>query len=222
MPNLVYNTIKISGRKECVDKVMNRILVTKSYIKEIEKRNKGLDEDFQISTPAVGKLSFNRLIPKPTNIYCGELTNLEIMQYGEENCWRRWNRSHWGTKWDAYGQKISMPSDRELKMCFITAWDPPIYYLEKLSQVCVAEKCDMSGSFYDSFDEEGICFIDVDNGFCIDWPFDEEWVDQMENIRIPPECLKTLFQQVEEKKEKKTGTPSSWGDNIKISFGRDM
>ena len=75
MPNLVYNTIKISGRKECVDKVMNRILVTKSYIKEIEERNKGLDEDFQISTPAVGKLSFNRLIPKPTNIYCGELTN---------------------------------------------------------------------------------------------------------------------------------------------------
>ena len=174
MSSYTYNSITIKGTKASVSKVKSRILVTEEYIKELEKRNEGLEENFQIHIPSIGKLSFNRLIPRPTNIYSGMLSDDEKEKYGAENCWYDWNCDHWGTKWDAYDQSIKMPSKTVLNIGFMTAWCPPINYLEALAQVCVEECCEMSGKFWIEDDVSGKFYIDENNEFQMEL-LEEDW-----------------------------------------------
>lgn len=195
MPNHVDNIIKISGTKESVDRVMDRIFVTEDYIQEIKKRNEGLDEKFQISIPNIGGLSFNRLVPKPTNVFRGEISDFEEQQYEDEN----WNISNWGTKWDAYNVKHYKSSDKALRIFFTTAWSPPIYYLEKLAEVCIQEGCKMRCKFeelcIDGF-QYGQCYIDSENKLCIVWPPLEEMIDFVEFILFTPTLYTKTLEEI--------------------------
>lgn len=177
MANHAYIRIEIGGTKESVARVKNRILVTEDYITEINKRNDGLDEDFKIEIPKLGELTFNRLVPKPTNIYCGdigyELRGDELYcrafeTYGGKSCWWAWNEDHWGTISDAYRQSIKMPSAEVLYIDFVTSWSPPYEYLEKLAQACIAERCDMRGCFNLECSKVGEFYIDSNNELCIE------------------------------------------------------
>lgn len=171
MPNHIQSIITISGTKESVERVKNRILVTEEYINEVNERNKDLKDNFKIAKPALGRLTFNRLIPTPTNIFQGNLSKIEEDLYGEENCWYEWRIKNWGTKWDAYEQEIQMIDDDIMLIMFQTAWNAPIPYMEELAKVCVEEGCEMSGKFADEDfgGNMGIYYINEDNEFAVEW-----------------------------------------------------
>lgn len=171
MPNHIQSIITISGTKESVERVKNRILVTEDYIKEVNERNKNLEDNFKIATHELGQLTFNRLIPMPTNIFMGDLSKTEEDKYGAENCWYEWRIKNWGTKWDAYQQEIQMLDDDILQIMFQTAWSAPIPYMEELAKVCVEEGCEMSGKFADEDfgGNMGIYYINYDDEFAVEW-----------------------------------------------------
>lgn len=171
MPNHVQSIITISGTKESVERVKNRILVTEKYINEVKERNNGLAENFRIPERIIGALTFNRLIPTPTNIFQGDLSIEEEKKYGEENCWYEWRIKNWGTKWDAYDVEIQMDGDDIMSIMFQTAWSAPIPYIDKLAELCVEEGCEMSGYFSDEdfCSNMGIYYINEDNKLDIEW-----------------------------------------------------
>lgn len=172
MPNHVQSIITISGTKESVERVKNRILVTEEYLNEVKERNKGLKDCFKINEDyGIGTLTFNRLIPTPTNIFQGNLSAEEEKKYGEENCWYHWRIKNWGTKWDAYDVEIHMDGDDVMTIMFQTAWNAPIPYMKKLAEVCTEEGCEMSGYFSDEdfASNMGIYFIDFDGNLDIEW-----------------------------------------------------
>lgn len=75
-----------------------------------------------VSMPSLlidGKLTFNKFIPQPRQMYQGDLS-LE-----DEKCfpcnWKSWNRENWGTKWDACRSEAVLNTLR-----FKTAWSPPM------------------------------------------------------------------------------------------------
>ena len=165
MASLSRNDLTISGAKEGVERVMERILVTEDYMKEIEKRNESVGKDYRIDIPEIGKLTFNRLVPTPTNIYQGMLDANK--EKNVKDNWYDWNCEHWGTKTDAYDdQIITRAADGVLMIAFKTAWCPPFYYLEKLTQVCLEEGCVMYGYFLIETNEEGVFYIDG-NELCV-------------------------------------------------------
>ena len=163
MTDQCYTNITIRGTKESVAKVKNRILVTEDYVKEIKRRNEDLEKVFQISIPNIGEISFNRLIPTPTNIYFGSLSKEEIIKYGFKNCSLVWSSTYWSTEWDAYHQSIKMKSEEVLNIDFCTARRPPYNYLIALAKVCVEEGCDMKGNYDKDYFIEGDFYIDKNN-----------------------------------------------------------
>jgi len=172
MPNHIQSIITISGTKESVERVKNRILVTEEYISELNERNKNLADDFKTVIPKLGTLTMNRLIPKPTNIFQGEfLTKATEDKYGKENCWFDWNIQHWGTKWDVYDEEITMLNDNVMQIMFQTAWHAPMPYMEQLAKVCVEEGCKMSGMFCDEdfASNMGLYIINENNEFDVEW-----------------------------------------------------
>ena len=171
MPNYIQSIITISGTKESVERVKNRILVTEEYINEIKERNNGLAENFRIPERTIGTLTFNRLIPIPTNIFQGDLSVEEEKKYGEENCWYRWQINNWGTKWDACEVEIQMYDDDVMGIMFQTAWNAPLPYMQEFAKVCVEEGCEMSGKFSDEDfgGNMGIYFINEDKEFDVEW-----------------------------------------------------
>ena len=219
MPDDIDNIITISGPKESVDRVKNRILVTEEYIEFVKKRNEGLDQHFHIRVPYLGGLTFNRLIPTPTNIYHGSLSDDEEKKYGEENCWFYWNVNNWGTKWDAYDVYTEPSPPGVFKIYFHTAWDPPIFYLEKLAEVCIEEGCDMNGVF-EEITIQGKCFIDGDNKFCIDWCAFEDYVYLARHIYFNPIFSKKFVRALEKEMGKQKYVTNSCLDEIKIPYKR--
>jgi hypothetical protein len=45
-----------------------------------------------------------------------------------------WQRTHWGTKWDAYEAELTDESVFYLRYEFTTAWAPPTEFLQKLRE----------------------------------------------------------------------------------------
>lgn len=176
MPNHIQSIITISGTKESVERVKNRILVTEEYNNEVKERNNGLAENFQIPERKIGALSFNRLIPTPTNIFQGDLSQEQEDMYGAENCWYEWRIKNWGTKWDAYEQEIQMLDDDMMQIMFQTAWSAPLPYMKELAKVCVEEGCELGGRFadedfggnmgyYSIMEDDG----DGEDKLCVEW-----------------------------------------------------
>lgn len=176
MPNHVQSQITISGTKESVERVKNRILVTEEYINEVKERNNGLGANFQIPERTIGTLTFDRLVPTPTNIFQGDLSSEDEKKYGAENCWYEWRIKNWGTKWDAYEVDVQMFCDMGVMgIMFQTAWSAPLPCMKKLAEICVEEGCEMSGKFADEDfgGNMGIYFINEDKEFDVEWHEDD-------------------------------------------------
>lgn len=73
---------------------------------------------------------FNKIIKTPDYIYQGNLGEKEREKYGKNN-WYDWNREHWGTKWNAYDQRI-IKGKSYVEFIFSTAWTMPYLIYEKL------------------------------------------------------------------------------------------
>jgi hypothetical protein len=74
------------------------------------------------------EFDFKSLIPMPSHIFTGDLGRKDEEKHGEENCWLKWCRFNWGTKWNAYDILVK---PGEIK--FDTAWNHPIPVLRQLS-----------------------------------------------------------------------------------------
>lgn len=78
-------------------------------------------------------IDFNILVPKPSNVWNGDVSSKHEKAFGE--CGLDWNRREWGTKWNAYGfdeggkyQSI-LRHDDKLVLTFQTAWSTPRKWL---------------------------------------------------------------------------------------------
>ena len=93
MPNYIKNRLTINGTKE--------------EIKEVKEFLQGVN----------GVIDFNKITPTPKWVYQGDISFVEEEKYGKENCWYEWNRTNWGTKWNAWDTKAN---DNIIE--FTTAW----------------------------------------------------------------------------------------------------
>lgn len=153
MPNYVQNQFVVEGKPEDIKKIIDLVTITPAFIEQVAKRNEGLDEKFKIYEPTeedLGQISFERLIPTPTNIFQAELKVSDEKKYGKENCWYDWRCKHWGCKWDAdecYANTNA--SGKKWFVEFTTPWDFPHPYMNALCKVVVENNCTLSGEFAD-------------------------------------------------------------------------
>lgn len=68
------------------------------------------------------QFDFKTLIPCPLSVYQGDISAEDDTDF--RGGWNEWNRSHWGTKWNAYGGSIGVDLDRWY-IRFDTAWAIP-------------------------------------------------------------------------------------------------
>lgn len=108
MPNYCHNTLSFHGDDKTISELRSRIITSKNL------------------------LTFERILPTPNEIVDGsnsmeELNRLEE-KYGYNN-WYDWRIHNWGTKWDATNSEIILEDQNNLKICFDTAWSPPMTWL---------------------------------------------------------------------------------------------
>lgn len=65
-------------------------------------------------------IDFEKIIPLPPHIFCGDLSEANEKRYGPNNCWRNWKVFNWGTKWNACD---TLREDNVIT--FSTAWSMP-------------------------------------------------------------------------------------------------
>ena len=53
---------------------------------------------------------------------------------GDTVWWYQWNVDNWGTKWDVVDCRMYL-EDNQMKFTFLTAWAPPINWLEKVGAI---------------------------------------------------------------------------------------
>lgn len=76
-----------------------------------------------------GQVDFNCVLPTPSNIYQGNLSEDAVKIHGD-NTWYTWNSRNWGVKWNAFDTlKKSAKS-----VYFCTAWTRPTALLLALSR----------------------------------------------------------------------------------------
>ena len=86
---------------------------------------------------------------------------------GDTVWWYQWNVDNWGTKWDVVDCRMYL-EDNQMKFTFLTAWAPPITWLEKVGAIFPNVWLKLE------YDEPGACFkgIACGRGEIID-----EWED---------------------------------------------
>ena len=95
------------------------------------------------------QIVFGVLLPRPAD---------------QEKNWWEWNNKNWGTKWEPNLDFIEL-KDSEVFMVFDTAWSPPIYWYEYITQQYDIE---VDATYL----EWGMCFCGIwENGD--EWYFDE-------------------------------------------------
>ena len=73
-----------------------------------------------------GEVDFNVLVPMPLNIWQGNVGRVHERTFQQNGL--DWSRKNWGTKWNAYSQKVTQ-TDNTLIIQFDTAWKPPYPWL---------------------------------------------------------------------------------------------
>ena len=121
MPNHVTNMIRFYGEQNDINTVLEII--------------KGDDTC----------IDFEKIVPMPDNIFCGNLGNKERELYGENN-WYDWSIHNWGTKWNAYSDYFD---EDENTMTFDTAWSCPIPVLDALARLCYDHNVSFDGKWAD-------------------------------------------------------------------------
>ena len=101
-----------------------------------------------------GKFSFETLIPRPINVYLGDLSSEDERDFS--NNWHSWNKENWGTKWGAYSQSCGIRDDDKAFIKFDTAWSVPYPVIAAFAN---RFKMEFIHSYYD----EGECFWGVES-----------------------------------------------------------
>ena len=112
MPNHVTSVITLSGD---------------------ESRIKAMLEAIKTNEYGIGSVDFEKILPMPDSIYCGDLGPKERAIYGDSN-WYDWRVTNWGTKWNCYGYTSDTVFEKD-KLKFLTAWSAPHPILNKLSEM---------------------------------------------------------------------------------------
>lgn len=107
MPNWCINILKVRGSKEAV--------------KDFDEKFKGLPADY--SELHGRDYCFNALYQMPK----------EIAEDQGSACYD-WSIENWGTKWDVYGEVKAVEIPEGYDYHFLTAWSPPISWLEKVAR----------------------------------------------------------------------------------------
>jgi hypothetical protein len=115
MPNHITNKLVINGTDEEVKEILDFLEI---------KGDKYMAEK---------TIDFNNITPMPKWVFQEDLSSDDELKYGEENCWLKWSRKNWGTKWNAY----CIPDDRSKGnvLYFTTAWNSPVDLIGKLSLI---------------------------------------------------------------------------------------
>jgi len=124
MPNWCENSLEVAGTKEDIKKFKSQANL----------------EAF-----------FESFIPKPSDIFLGDINQEAEKKYGDKN-WYDWNIKNWGTKWDASEPELMKETERMLIYNFLTAWSPPIEWLEKVTKLYPALR------FKLTYNEPGMAF----------------------------------------------------------------
>ncbi len=97
-------------------------------------------------------IDFEVLLPPPLNCWQGGVS-MEDRKLFPAN-WYDWNRSNWGTKWNAYGLESDAirQEDQFVILTFRTAWSPPYGWLCALFNRL---GCDMKISWLDEGAADG-------------------------------------------------------------------
>ncbi len=113
MPNHVYHSITVTGKKEAVDNFKKHFTVDKSQVVAFD---------------------FNTIIPMPEHIFHGNLGDEERTKYGRDN-WYDWSLDNWHTKWNAYDTELVEDADESFSFNFQTAWSFPQPIIDKLIEM---------------------------------------------------------------------------------------
>jgi len=85
-----------------------------------------------------GRLSFEKIIPQPENIFLGSLGDAEIKMCKEQGRpnWHDWNTENWGTKWGSYAFGILSDDEDEFSIYYETAWSSAEPIVDKVFGMC--------------------------------------------------------------------------------------
>lgn len=166
MPNWIATNLYIRGSKDNLQKVMDNLLVTDEWRKQVEERNAKVSPKMVVNGKAVGTqmaksfkiscdkerfpngtLDFNRIIPTPLNVFQGSVGTKEEKRYGNMNCWYDWNIQNWGCKWNASECSMEILDDNTLYLCMWTPWSFPEPLMNKFCKLCAEYECTIDGEF---------------------------------------------------------------------------
>jgi len=200
MPNWCSNKLVVKGN-DC-----NKFYLENRNYENLEKKQ---------------ELDFYKSVPKPLDVYDGDIGHQERELYGTNN-WYHWNISNLGTKWNVqdsyYEDKIEY-----IRYFFETAWSPPLPWVLKISQKYP------NLSFELEYCEEGMGFgglIEFKNGDCLK---NEEWDPQEKTLEENKDEIKEIvknniesldtFNYIELEEDKQNELLEKINDDICGDFG---
>lgn len=129
MPNHCTNRLCITGPKKDRDAFMATL------------KNKGYCEDH-----SKGKFCLHQTVPMPESVFRGNLSSEDEKKWPGEQNWYGWAVANWGTKWTNYDTGPVKTTSRSIKVKFLTAWGPPVKWLENVSKKFQSLKFSLSYS----------------------------------------------------------------------------
>jgi len=104
--------------------------VPNHVINEMVFRNVSCEQQDAIiaaACDAEGNVDFSILVPAPLNMWMGNTGRDHDEAFGRTGL--DWNRTNWGTKWNAYSHKPIERTADAMTLRFKTAWRPPYPWL---------------------------------------------------------------------------------------------
>jgi len=95
--------------------------------------NVGPEDQARVRSAALnsdGNVDFSVLVSPPLNLWAGNIGRDHEKAFGRTSL--DWNRTNWGTKWNAYDMRPVEADDAKLILRFETAWSPPYPWLAAL------------------------------------------------------------------------------------------
>lgn len=137
MPNWVFTTLSVTGRKDVVDKFREQAARPyRTFHRGMVTAN-GLEPDVIVENESTGSIQFwNFIEPKDKDAYFGreqkpegyaEMTFDERMEHAMKHStdhWYDWNIRNWGTKWETCDPYELTYGDGFVAYSFRTAWAP--------------------------------------------------------------------------------------------------
>ena len=78
---------------------------------------------------------FSSFVPPPdTPAYRDEYDKKQSELHDDPTWWRNWNLRNWGTKWDITDFDLEYETAKKIRLCFDTAWSPPLPFYEALEK----------------------------------------------------------------------------------------